>query len=70
MILLLPQTHSAGKEERFGNINKDQGPFARGFNKNLLFKQNKYVCFQWEKKEEKRKILKSHKNLLILFKTG
>lgn len=51
VILLLPQMHSAGKEERFGNINRDQGPFARGFNKNLLFRQNKHNCFLWEKKK-------------------
>lgn len=71
VILLLPQTHSAGKEERFGNINRDQGPFARGFNKNLLFGQKKCDRFQCGKKEKiRRKISKSCKNLLALFKTA
>lgn len=59
--LLLPQMHSAGKEGRLGNINRDQGPFARGFNKNLLFRQYKRDFFSVGEKKKGRKLSKSRK---------
>lgn len=54
--LLLPQMHSAGKEGRFGNINRDQGPFVRGFNKNLLFWNYKRDFFSVGEKKRKKNI--------------